>query len=71
MVIEVYPKYKHQHPYKSEAEGDLSIDDESIVMMEADTEVKQPEAKACGQPWELARANNRFSPGTSRRNEPS
>lgn len=50
MVIQVYPKCKHQCPYKSEVEGDLSIDDESIMMMEADTEVKQPQAKACGQP---------------------
>lgn len=50
MVIQVYPKCKHQHPYKSEAEGDLTIDGESVVVMEADTEVQQPQAKACRQP---------------------
>ena len=50
MVIQVYPKHKHQHPYKSEAEGDLTIDGESVVAMDADTEVKQPQAKACRQP---------------------
>lgn len=30
LVIQLYPKHKHQHPYKREAEGDLTIGGEML-----------------------------------------